>query len=80
MDQSLKVLGQFLSRVRAMKPFTRHSHDIHATLTRHSRDSSATPGPHQVESTQQDSGLTSHCTREQGFHTGIDISLTNDDD
>ena len=36
-----KVQGEFESRVRAMKSFTRHSRDINATLTRHSRDSSA---------------------------------------
>ena len=37
-----KVQGEFESRVRAMKSFTRHSRDINATVARYSRDSSAT--------------------------------------
>ena len=35
-------LGEFESRVRAKKSFTRHSRDIHATVARYSRDRSAT--------------------------------------
>ena len=40
-DHRWQVQGEFESRVRAMKSFTRHSRDIHATFMRHSRDSSA---------------------------------------
>ena len=36
-----KVQGEFESRVRAMKSFTRHSRNIHATVARYSRDSRA---------------------------------------
>ena len=35
-------LGEFESRVRAKKSFTRHSRDIHATVARYSRDISVT--------------------------------------
>ena len=40
-DHRWQVQGEFESRVRAMKSFTRHSRDINATLTQHSRVSSA---------------------------------------
>ena len=41
-DHRWQVQGEFESRVRAMKSFTRHSRNIHATVARYSRDSSVT--------------------------------------
>ena len=40
-DHRWQVQGEFESRVRAMKSFTRHSRDINTTLTQHLHDNSA---------------------------------------